>query len=74
MKTAQELRQSLYELTPDQISNLKWIRGEVEILEKDKKINENNFKKISNMINEMNVIREFYIEKLFWALKQNHKL
>ena len=74
MKTAQELRQSLYELTPDQISNLKWIRGEVEILEKDKKINENNFKKISNMINEMNVLREFYIEKLFWALKQNHKL
>lgn len=74
MKTAQELRQSLYELTPDQISNLKWIRGEVEILEKDKKINEDNFKKISNMINEMNVLREFYIEKLFWALKQNHKL
>jgi|TARA_Y100000034_G_C6627253_1_gene273680 hypothetical protein len=74
MKTSKELKQSLYQITEEQVVNLGWIKKEIEIIEKDKNINEINFKKVSNIMNELNVLREFYIEKLFWALKQNHKL
>ena len=74
MKTEKELKQSLYELTQSQLENLKWAKKEIEDLEKDRKITESNLKRVSNLISELNTLKEFYINKLFWALKQNHKL
>ena len=74
MKTEKELKQSLYELTQSQLENLKWAKKEIEDLEKDRKITESNLKRVSNLISELNTLKEVYINKLFWALKQNHKL
>ena len=74
MKTEKELKQSLYELTQSQLENLNWAKKEIEDLEKDRKITEGNLKRISNLISELGTLKEFYINKLFWALKQNHKL
>jgi len=64
MKTKKELQSSMAELTSVEISRLRFIIRELEGLIENKKINEENYRSASNILNEVRSIKELYSDRL----------
>ena len=74
MKEKKDIINSQGQLTPYEVSDLKWIAGELGVLTDSGEINESELTRLDNLISSLLNLRETYVRRLISLLKQGHML
>jgi hypothetical protein len=72
MKDAEQIKKDLGYLYGSDVEKLKTIQGQIDSIIKAPTINEDNYRTLLNIMNDLRSFEETYITRLLRLYKQNH--
>lgn len=74
MKKKKDIIASQGELTPSEVSDLRWIHGELGTFLERATINEDELTRLENLTSSLLTLKDTYVRRLISLMKQGHML
>jgi hypothetical protein len=74
MKTDKEIKKELVSFTDNEKQSFQYANKEIQSILESNKLSEDSLKRLSNVITQLNALKESFFWRLLRAAKQNHMI
>jgi hypothetical protein len=74
MKSENDIKKELVSFSDTEKQTFRFVEMELKIIQESNSLSEDNVKKLTNIITQLNSLKESYFWRLLRAAKQNHMI
>lgn len=74
MKSENDIKKELVSFTDTEKQTFRFVEKELQLIQATNSLSEDNVKKLTNVITQLNSLKESYFWRLLRAAKQNHMI
>jgi hypothetical protein len=74
MKSENDIKKELVSFTDTEKQTFRFVEKELQLIQASNSLSEDNVKKLTNVITQLNSLKESYFWRLLRAAKQNHMI